>query len=134
LRKLLYSGLVVLFALSLLGGVYAQPTAQVQISNVSVNSGEGVILVTVTVGSSSYQKGLFLITLQTQLLTNNGYVPVNFNSAMLPSGGFVSHVFRVHYHDSGPYLFTANVYALPPMKLLGTATYQLSDPPPAGRD
>jgi hypothetical protein len=41
----------------------------------------------------------------------------------------VTHVFRVPFHYSGQYLFTTNVYALPSMQFLGTASV---DPPAVG--
>jgi hypothetical protein len=91
------------------------------------------MLVTVTVVSSSHddRKNNYLITLTTQLMTKNGYVFTDFKAVAVHRDQVVVHVFRVPFHISGQYLFTANVYALPSMQLLGTAS---ADPPAVGRD
>lgn len=132
LKKLLYSGIVFLVALSLIGGVFAQSATQVAIANVVVSSARDVILVTVTVDSSSHDdhNANYLITLKTQYLTKNGnWIFVDFQTVVIFRGDHVTHVFRVPFHYSGQYLFTTNVYALPSMQFLGTASV---DPPAVG--
>jgi hypothetical protein len=131
LKKLLYSGIIILVALTLFGQVYSQ-TVQVQIPSVKVSSARDVILVTVTVETDSHdQNGNYLITLESQYLTPSGFVVVNFQSVVVASHRHVEHVFRVPFKASGEYQLTAKVYDYPSMQLLGTATV---DPPAFGRD
>ena len=133
LKNVLYFGIVLLIAASMFGPVFAQQNAQVQISKVIVSSARDVIMVTVTVDSkpANNHDSRDLITLQTQFQGKKGWVPVDYQSEIVRCDNHIVQIFRVHFSETGHYLFTAKVFAYPSMQLLGTASV---DPPAVGRD
>jgi len=132
LKRLLYSGMLILVALALVGQVYGQTAVQVQIPKVKVASARDVILVTVTVETYSNDKNVnYRITLESQYLTSSGFVFVSSQSVVVQGHRHIELVFRTPFKGNGEYQFTADVYAYPSMQLVGSITV---DPPAFGRD
>ncbi|HUK26874.1 MAG TPA: hypothetical protein VLV31_00505 [Candidatus Acidoferrales bacterium] len=141
MKRLLYSGIVILVAFSFLSGVFAQSSSQVQISE-SDNCSSGapcVALATVTIVPSSQQHrpDHYEVTLLTRYCLDTAckkmgnWIPVDLQVREVPSTGQVTVVFNVRISHPGHYLLTTNVRAFPSMQFVGTASIPL-DPPAGG--
>ena len=142
MKKLLYSGIVILVAFSFINGVFAQSTTQVQISE-SDNCSSGVpcaALVTVTIvrSSQTHSPDAYQVALLTKYCLDStckklgNWIPVDSQvQRVVPSGDEVTVVFNVQFSRPGHYLLTTYVIALPSTHFVGTASTPV-DPPAGG--